>query len=150
MAEAIIHDERTLTQKTVADKVLPWFFLIICGPLLIIGLGVLANIQPFQRGDLYVYDIGLLLAGAAEAVAAPGVPHRAMQGVYIATLLLGIALSAQWALAGTSKEGHIGGHWWVAIIVTLVTGIVAFASVYAGAIGSAKEEVKRWTTSQLY
>jgi hypothetical protein len=146
MADAPKHDEKKLTKETVADKVLPWFFLIICGPVLIITLGVLANIHPFQRGDLYVYDLGLLLAGAAETVATPGVPHRAMQGVYVTTLLLGIALSAQWALASTGKEGHIGGQWWVAIIITFVTGIVAFASVYVGAIGSAKAEVKRWSS----
>jgi hypothetical protein len=138
-------DEKKLVKETIANKVLPWIFLIVLAPLLIIAIGVVANLQPFQRGDLYVYDLGLLLAGAAEAVAEPGAPHRRMQGVYIATLLLGIALAAQWVLASTDKEGHIGGQWWVAVVITLVTGIVAFASVYVGAIGSAKEEVRRWT-----
>lgn len=155
MTETVTHDANSLTKDLVADKVVPWLLLIVVGPAVIIVLGIVANIQPFQRGDLYVYDVGLLLAGAAEVIAAPaiagpGAARRGMQGAQAVSLLLALVLAAQWALASTGKEGHIGGQWWVSVASTAGTGIVAFISVYVSAIGSAQAEVKRWTPLPLY
>jgi hypothetical protein len=130
----------------LSDKVLPWICLIIGGPFAISVIGAVAGIQPFQHGDLYVYDLGLLLAGAAETIAEPGAPDHATQGAWIATLLFGVALSAQWVATTTGREGHTGGQWWVAVSVTVVIAIAASACVYIGAIGSANSEVKRWNS----
>jgi hypothetical protein len=134
---------KTRVKETVADKVIPWLLLIVIGPLVILGVGAIAKIHPFGRGDLYFYDLGLLLAGFAEALAERQLPHRQMQAMFATTVLLAIALAIFWVITSKNIFGDLGARWWMVIVVTLITGLVAFSGVYIGAMGAARTEVRR-------
>jgi hypothetical protein len=135
---------KELIKETMADKLVPWFMLIVIGPLLIFLVGVLAKIHTFERGDLYIYDLGLLLAGTADVLTPREVPHRRRQAFSVMGLLLGIALAVFWSVTGTHGNSGLGARWWPAVVATIFTGIVALTGVYLGADGTARSEVKRW------
>ena len=116
---------KELAKETIADKLIPWIMLIAVGPLLIFIVGAITKIHPFDRGDFYIYDIGLLLAGTAEAVTPREISHRRRQAITVVAILLGIALAIFWGATETGGSSGLGARWWVAIIITLITGIIA-------------------------
>jgi hypothetical protein len=136
--------ERDIAAKAMADRLAPWLALTVIGPVLIILVGSTQGVHSLERGDLYLYDLGVLLAGLVEVIANENVPHRAMQGGIIATVLLLPALGIFWSTAHTGSNGAVGSHWWCAVLVTVLTGATGLVEVRAGAVGAARTEVSRW------
>lgn len=115
-------------------------------PLLVILIGQLANIDEIKPGTIFIFDIGVLLAGIGELFTRGVNLHRSTHLALAATVVMLFALAVAWAITSNEKSSNsFMAQTWIPYASTTLTFFTVCGDIFVGISKKVHEEVNRWT-----